>query len=482
MLPDIGLLTIFYFCVDERGLSWHALVHVCRKWRNLVFRSPRRLGLRLYYDTITPMRQALDVWPSLPIIIKSYDGKVMGNLIAALEYNDRICELDLEYLPTSQLNLKKTLEAMQRPFPSLTYLKIHRIHFAVEEVLPIPVPASFLGGFAPRLQTLDLEWIPFPGLPKLLLSATHLITLSLVEIPPSGYISPEALVACLSGLTRLNKLVLEFEYPESESPCLPPRTRTLLPALTELRLQAFSEYLEDLVARIDAPLLDNLIIIFLDEAMFDNPQTAQFIGRAPNFEAYDHAQVVFSDMGISVVFLQASIRLELRILGFEPDEQLSSLVQVCSSSFPRSLIASLERLYLLAFEPFQDRDPGDIDITQWLDLLRPFTGVKRLYMHPEFGPYIPLALQGLVGERVTDVLPALQGLFLEIREEEEREKEEEEEEDEDEDEDENEEGDEGEPLGVRDAIGQFVAARRLAGHPVYFYPWLDALSGPSAFY
>ncbi|KAN0109365.1 hypothetical protein V8E52_009337 [Russula decolorans] len=37
--------------------------------------------------------------------------------------------------------------------------------------------------------------IPFPGLPKLLLSATHLVQLWLANIPHSGYISPEAMVA-----------------------------------------------------------------------------------------------------------------------------------------------------------------------------------------------------------------------------------------------------------------------------------------------
>ena len=459
MLPDVALLATFDFCVDERGLSWRALVHVCRTWRNVVFGSPRRLGLRLYYNTITPVREALDVWPSLPIIINSYDsfrGRSMGNLIATLEYNDRICELDL-ILRKSRLN--QTLEAMQRPFPSLAYLRICTDY---DEVPFDPVPASFLGGFAPRLQTLDLERIQFPGLPKLLLSATDLVTLSLVDIHPSGYISPEALVTSLSGLTRLDKLDFRFfeythSFPDLESPYTPPRTRTLLPALTELRLQASSEYLEDFAARIDAPLLDDLIIIFLDELISDTPQIIQFIGRVPNFEAYDNAQIIFADRmgGTSVILLKGSIRLELRIKCWSP-EQLSSLVQACSSSFPQALIANLRCLYILADSPPDD----NTEIGQWIDLLRPFTGVMRLYMHSEFGPYIPLALQGLVGESVTELLPALRFLFLEIPEKEERGKEWEEEEEE-----------EGSLQGIQDAIGKFVAARQLAGHPISFYPW-----------
>ena len=42
MLPDLPLLGIFHFYVDKG--ECYALVHVCRKWRNVVFGSPRRLN------------------------------------------------------------------------------------------------------------------------------------------------------------------------------------------------------------------------------------------------------------------------------------------------------------------------------------------------------------------------------------------------------------------------------------------------------
>ena len=86
----------------------------------------------------------------------------------------------------------------------------------------------------------------------------------------------------------------------------------------------------------------------------------------------------------------------------------------------------------------------DIENSQWLELLHPFTAVKDLYISQEFTPRIAPALQELVGERVTEVLPALQTLFLE------------------------------EPLPsgpVQETIGQFVAARQLAGHPIAVSRW-----------
>ena len=49
MVPDVALLTIFDIYMDEEKIeTWQTLVHVCRKWRNIVFGSPRRLNLRLF--------------------------------------------------------------------------------------------------------------------------------------------------------------------------------------------------------------------------------------------------------------------------------------------------------------------------------------------------------------------------------------------------------------------------------------------------
>jgi hypothetical protein len=78
------------------------------------------------------------------------------------------------------------------------------------------IPDSFLGGSAPRLRCFFLD-IPFPGLPNLLLSATYLVKFWYINIPPSGYISPEAIVAVLSTLSSLEKLYLDIESSQSRS-------------------------------------------------------------------------------------------------------------------------------------------------------------------------------------------------------------------------------------------------------------------------
>ena len=388
------------------------------------------------------MRETLGVWPPLPIVLRVYSYKTWGdsNIVAALEHNNRICEVDLFDIPSRQLEL--VLQEMQQSFPELTNLRLG----CDDETAP-DVPASFLGGSAPRLRTLFLDYISFPGLPKLLLSATHLVDLDLWRIPFAGYISPEAMVTCLSGLTRLKRLDIGFESPQSRPDRRRPHpmTRTLLPVLSKLRFIGADEYFEDLVAQIYTPLLDELAITFFHQLMFDTPKLAQFISHTPKLTTHNEARVVFSDGDVSVTFPRTyDGTLELGISCREPDWQLFSLAQVCSSSFPQALIPAIERLYILedGFPRLHWQD--DIENSQWLDLLRPFSGVKNLYISREFVPRIVPALQELVEEIVIEVLPALESLFLE------------------------------EPLlsgHVPKTIGQFVVARQRAHFTIAVYFW-----------
>ena len=78
ILSDDALLEIFKFNVVEdihvksEIEAWQSLVHVCQRWRRLVFGSPRCLSLRLYCATKaqTRLRDTLDIWPALPLIIR----------------------------------------------------------------------------------------------------------------------------------------------------------------------------------------------------------------------------------------------------------------------------------------------------------------------------------------------------------------------------------------------------------------------------
>jgi hypothetical protein len=451
ILPDDVLLEIFDFLVVvrcnwfEEENWWGTLVHVCRKWRNIIFESQHHLNLRLVCSNRTPVREMLDIWPSLPIVIRHSarlkpllkPGGPGDNIIAALERNDRVCQITLEL----DLQSAKVLDAMQEPFPALSHL----ILYSDPGIIAPVVPDSFMGGSAPRLQYLLLERVPIPVLPKLILSATDLVHLILRRIPHSGYISPEAIVTCLSTLPRLKNLSLGFESPRSrpnrERRRLPPPTRSVLPALVRLYFEGVSEYLEDLVARIDSPLLDCLEIELFHQLIFDNPRLTQFVSRTPTLKVHNQATVVFSDLHVKVTFpkTSSSYHLTLKILCRQPEWQLSSMAQICTSFFPRSFTRMVERLEIFERSHSKLKWQDDIEDMQWLDLLRPFTAVEDLYLSNEFAPRIAPYLQELVGGRTTEVLPALQSLFLEKFH----------------------------PWGpVEEAIGKFAAARQLSNHPV----------------
>ena len=450
VLPEDALLEIFDFYVDETQIeAWQTLVHVCRNWRNLVFGSPRRLNLRLNCTARTPVGKMLDIWPPLPIVIKvKMSGVDNIFTLAALEHKDRITELELFDIPPSLDH--EVFEAIRHPFPVLTCLQLWPRY----ETRPV-FPSWFLGGSAPRLQTLILHSISFPEFPTLLLSATSLVRLHLWNILPtlvSSYVSPEEMVTGLSALTSLDELVIEFGYiGDQKRVHLHPSTRTLLPALTKLRLKWTNGYLENLVARIDAPLLDNLEITFFRQLEFDTPQLNQFISRTPKFKTQYETRLVFSDKDISVTVPQTSdgaLNLQLGILGTWPYWGVLSLAQVCSSSFPQALIPAVERLYILENGVWDTDNNWRLysDSSDWLELLHPFTAVKDLYVSSEFTSCITFVLQELVGERVTEVLPALQTLFL------------------------------AKPLPLasgplQEIIEQFVAARQIAGHPIAISRW-----------
>ena len=456
MLPDVALLKIFDCYVNQareeervkthKIQEWHTLVHVCRQWRTIVFGSPRRLGLRLLCTDTTPVKETLAVWPPLPIVIRKYNSFTpMDNIIVALEHNERICQIGLD---VTKSQLEQVLAAMQQPFLTLTDLAIRLYDW---DGIPPVDHESFLGGSAPRLQHLELGCIPFPGLPKILLSATDLVRLYISRIPHSGYFSPEEMVRSLSTLTRLEQLLLRFESPLSrpvrETRRPHPTTRSTLLALTYFLFEGVSEYLEDLVARINAPVLDRFFITFFHQLIFDTPLLVQFFARTPNFQSLVGAHIIFSDRHVAVRSPHTNPRgFQLVVHCRQSDWQLSSLAQVCSSSFPQVLIRMVEHLHISEDEYEYERPhwQDDIEVSQWLEGLRPFTALKHLHVSREFLPRIAPALQELAGEPVTEVLPALQSLFLEVVN----------------------------PSGpVREAMDKFVAARHLAGHPITVSHW-----------
>jgi hypothetical protein len=302
MLPDDVLLEIFGFCADENRRwkkeieAWQTLVHVCRRWRSVVFGSPRRLNLQLVCSDKTLVTDKLDIWPAFPLLVQCNDQIEHVDNVVALLQRSRLRRIKLRHVPNTDID--KLLAAMQVPFPNLRILRLAWLDARPEETVRV-LPDTFLRGSAHRLRHLYLRGIPYPSLPKLLMSATHLVDLNLYDIPHSGYFSPEAMVTALSTLTSLKELVLLFQSPLSRpdraSRHPPPKMHIILPVLTRLFFKGVTEYLDDLVARIDAPQLNNLDITFFNQILFNTPQLIQFISRIPALNALEEAHLIFKD-------------------------------------------------------------------------------------------------------------------------------------------------------------------------------------------
>ena len=425
VLPNEVLLAIFDFYVvayEHTKLEiekWQLLVHVCRRWRSLVFGSPCYLNLRLFCTPKTPVTDTLDVWPALPLVINGNTSLALSedNILVALGHSNRIQEVILWEVAPFQL--EKVLATMQVPYPELKCLRLSASRTSESPA----VLDSFLGGLAPCLRHLSLDGIPFVGLSKFLLSTTHLVDLHL-GIPQSGYILPEAMVTCLAVLTNLDTFSLKLQsfhsHPDRRTQHSPLLTRSVLSALGSFQFEGSSRYLEDLVAHIDAPRLYDFFTTFRYQRNFSIPQLFKFISRTPALKAPVEAHAIF---GHNV----ARVELISRTFGrgrfhvqppygpsrsdWELAWQLSSMVKVFASSSESCPLFTVENLYV------EDQGSGlrmtsRVETTQWWEFLRPFVAVKNIYLYKYIAFHIAYSLQKLGGGQNLEVLPALQTIFM----------------------------------------------------------------------
>jgi len=453
-LPDDVLLETFDFYLgkddpDEfdggHGYDgWQTLVHVCRRWRCIVFASPRRLDLKLFCTRQRLVNsKTLDIWPALPIVIFAQDmdsEEDVANVISALRHHNRVCKINY-YTEQFQDSFLGEFAVIDEPFPELTSLMLISSRQNV-----LVLPDSFLGGSAPRLRSLDLYGIPYPSIGNLLSSTTTLVRLSLYRIPRSGYIAPETIVPCLSMLPRLESLHLGFRHPRSraqrESRHPPPLTPVVFPNLTLFHFHGNIEYLEDILSQIKTPVLDDATFRFFNQLVFETPLLGHFIRRTETFMTIHTARVEF--FRNKIVFIlpglgetaDDQVALYLSISCKALDWQLSALAQVLNS-----FLSSLQTVGSLEIASYHEDWQGEIEVIQWRELLHPFTSVKDMTLKYEDSVrLVAPALQELAGERATEVLPALQDLFLKTS---------------------------WRPSGpVKESIEQFIATRQLHGHPV----------------
>ena len=440
-LPDNVLLGIFDSCRNDHPdfypvWDWHILVHVCRRWRQVVFASPHSLNLKILCTCRTPVRTHLGIWPAFPIVIDYHDCHTEcitpddeDNIVAALEseHLDRICFIELG---VTGLQLRMFAAMMQEPLPALNQLLI-----SLEDGDAPALPDGFLGGSAPCLQKINLDGVPYPALPTLLLSASGLVELMLYTIPRTGYISPEAMVASLAALPKLERFCIAFQWatplPDRLRP--PPTIRTVLPVLSLFDFKGVNTYLEDLVSRIDCPQLIKISVVYLDPPVhFPVTQLIDFIDRSVGQRStiFRRAHVAVFNHHVALALHHHSYHPRSISTTTTPEAiewQFTHMVQVLTRI--SATLSNVVHLELRKGPQF-----GSMVNSEWQGLLQQFSAVQTLKLCSELANRMARTLQDITNERVVGLFPSLELICLQDQPD--------------------------------SSIEKIVALRKLSGHPV----------------
>ena len=447
-LNDDVFLEIFnHFRLDDEWnwnlqRRWCKLSHVCRRWRSCIYDSPSLLNMHILLRNGTPNMDLVAHLPPLPLVI-DYRDRIAAEdeetILPALQQRDRIRHMTLQVPSRS---LYKLLMTMDGPFPSLESISL--LSTTEEHQCPT-LPGTFL---APNLRHVTFVGVGFPpGLP-LLASAFDLVTLTLTHTQASGYIFPELLITHLQHLIQLEDLSIGFSIPlprpNDETKLLRgPIIRVTIPSLKRLTFRGVAAYLESLIARIRAPLLEQLNIALFNQLAYTLPRLSHFTSSTEGLRHHT-GQVIFSQDVVSILvgppeeIGEGGFGLHISCKQF--DWQIDSAVQVFGELRP--MLSIVEELTLGFGE---DRTPSvqwqtdAVESIMWHELLLPFSGVKKLRVGSSLAPELSSALDPDDAGLALELLPELEEIEAQLEDE-----------------------------GAYSGFAAFVDARRVAGRPVLF--------------
>ena len=394
-------------------LAWRKLVHVCRRWRYLVFNLVSHLDICLLLANDSPSLETLSHLPPLPMVIRFLDNtetmerKFVDNIHSGLRRNDHLCQIVLR---APSLQLRIWLEPMDGLYPRLGDLSLFST--TIEETnLTLPETLQ-----APYLRRLSLHGIGLSTGSLLVSSAITLSTLSLTNIGASCYFPPRHLVTQLQGLPHLEELSIGFAIPiplpSSERELLPPPISPVtLPTLKQLTFRGVDVYLDNLVAQINTPDLERLSATLFFDLTFTLVNLTEFMS------GYLVARVIFNKNGPFIdmgYYEQQGVGEHSLHVYCEPlDWQIDSITQVCGAL--SKVVSIIEELTLdLDVDGMPSNWEGTLDNTLWHELLLPFIGVKKLRIGASLAPELSRALGSVAEGLVLEFLPELQELEVQL--------------------------------------------------------------------
>ena len=338
------------------------------------------------------------------------------NISTGLQQHGRIRRLVLQGPSPS---LRTCLVELNEHFPQLEYLSITS---TTKEEASLVLPGTFR---APNLRHLAFHDVGLPGQLSLSASATALVTLTLTHIPALFYFHPGHLITQLRELPYLEELSIGFAVPmprpSSEGKLLPmPISRVTLPILKRFTFRGVVVYLENLVAQIYTPLLEQLNITLLFQLAFTLVNLTQFIPTIERLRCLS-ASVLFERNRASIVTSNGDSRdgggLTISIICMSLDWQIDATTQVCGAL--AQVLSSIEELTLDLEDDMEEAGiPFDrenaLDGTLWRELLLQFRGVRRLHIDSALTSELSDALTSDAAGLDLELLPDLQDLEVQL--------------------------------------------------------------------
>ena len=360
--------------------------------------------------------------PPLPLVIDysqstgTMSQKDKDNLRLGLQQHGRLRRVALR-APSESFRM--WLELMNKSFPRLQDLSLSST--TVEKTTPM-LPETLQ---APDLRCLSLHGVSLSTGMPLLSSAIALSTLSLTHIGASSYFPPGYLVTQLKCLPHLEELSIDFAFskslPGSEGePLLSPTPLVTLSALRRLTFGGEDVYLDNLVAQINIPFLEQLTLTLLFDFTYTIVNLAEFIRRAEGFQCIV-TKVTFNKDTVSIDSdsghheQQGIGKLSLRVNCKPFDWKIDSATQVCDA-----LKKVLSIVEVLTLDLDADGMPSDWENTLddtgmvWHDLLLPFIGMKKLHIGSSLTLELSKALESVAGGLILELLPELQEFVVEL--------------------------------------------------------------------
>jgi hypothetical protein len=249
------------------------------------------------------------------------------------------------------------------------------------------------------------------------MTTVGLVTLRLVDIPPSTYFPPSFLLTRLSFMPQLEKLEIGFYSPlpnrdvERQPLDTPIITHVTLPNLRMFLINGVSAYLEGLLAQIRAPVLSELDIMLFNQLTFTLPRLLLFMGTSEENLGFSAVKLAFRNNDAQLVAFRLEERksypFRLQIMCRHLDWQVSSAAQILNTLQP--ILSGVEKLTLIYGEHYRSSEwHNEVDRTQWHQLLRPFSNLKTLYVENGLVGKLARSLHTDDGDPPPELLPNLE--------------------------------------------------------------------------